>query len=805
MLDWRTGEEEWSSVRGQHEQRPQPPHGRRPIPRWVWLLFGVLLVGVGGAAVSLHWKARQQTTQLRQDIQATVDTESWSRETHNLRLYRSLLDPAAHAGWRQRQEQAFMASNGVAPARMTVADAMLFGADLAIVELEVEPAAGPPHRATRAYRRSGGLWLETSTPGGQVWLDQVTRETEHLRFVFHQRDAARIMAVMSDIQVLYAQLLSDLTLSPPQGKRTLYVILSVQPIESELYNDPTSYNLSDLGPDADAEAIKRRLGALLVDQVVSLFRTEQGDLPLLIQAVEEWEYADWLGVPLLEPQTASLQELLVSLPFLSLLDEAWKSLEYPAAQAIVGRALVDYTVRTYGRDSLADIVRGAQQYGARYPVITQILDVVQVLHVPFAEFDAGWRNYALHAFTQRAGTRLGSLSPVKADLLRLLADEQRAIERGDRDRYHSLFPDPSDPDWREQQNRLFDVYQQFRRSTNAPFSASLEDAVVRGDDAWVRVEVQFPDPGSTPYQQIRTYHRFGSEWKWASTPASFYGLTREQETSHLRLRFNRQDAEVVAQELPATEAFFVQVAGDLNESQPFVEIDVVPDYRVLDWRDQEAEVISQGTSTLTTTQLLLHLQMGPPRTVSQTPGAVATRPGDLLFTLALPPRLQILSPTLGALVTDMPPASFYRMSTGLALSRHLITAQAGTPETPFANALYEAVARWETEQWTTDAPWAQPRRQALSAMLQAGVQPSLRGRPTRTERNVDPTTGYLYDTVISYLVETYGRAHLGELVQGASQHQGWDSLIPDVLDVSFGEFEAGWREDDVIPNGAPAE
>ncbi len=745
MLDWRTGEEEWSSVRGQHEQRPQPPHGRRPIPRWLWLLFGVLLVGVGGTAVSLHWKARQQTTRLRQDIQATVDTESWSRETHNLRLYRSLLDPAAHAGWRQRQEQAFIAGDGPVPARMTVSDAMLFGADLAVVELEIEPAAGRPYRATRAYRRSGGLWLETSTPAGQVWLDQATRETENLRFVFHQRDAARIIAVMSDIQVLYAQLLGDLTLSPPQGKRTLYVILSVQPIESELDNDPTYYDLSDLGPDADAEAIKRRLGALLLDQVASLFRTEQGDLPLLIQAVEEWEYADWLGVPLLEPRAASLQEILVSLPFLSLLDEAWKSLEYPAAQAIVGRALVDYTLRTYGRDSLADIVRGAQQYGARYPVITQILAVVQVLHVPFAEFDAGWRNYALHAFTQREGTRLGSLSPVKADLLRLLADEQRAIERGDRDRYHSLFPDPGDPDWREQQNRLFDVYQQFRRSTNAPFSARLEDAVVRGDDAWVRVEVQFPDPGSTPYQQIRTYHRFGNEWKWTSTPASFYGLTREQETAHLRLRFNRQDAEVVAEELPATEAFFVQVAGDLNESQPFVEIDVVPDYRVLDWR-------------------------------SNTEGAM------------------VVSPMLGALVTDMSPASFYRVSTGLALSRHLIATQAETPATPFANAVYEAVARWETEQWATDAPWTEPRRQALSAMLEAGTQPSLRGRPTRTERDVDPTTGYLYDSVISYLVEEFGRAYLGELIRDARQHQGWESLIPDLLGVPFHDFEAGWRE-----------
>jgi len=159
-----------------------------------------------------------------------------------------------------------------------------------------------------------------------------------------------------------------------------------------------------------------------------------------------------------------------------------------------------------------------------------------------------------------------------------------------------------------------------------------------------------------------------------------------------------------------------------------------------------------------------------------------------------PSRLQILSPTLGMIATDMSPASFYRMSAGLTLSRHLIATQAETPATPFADTLYEAVTRWETEQWETELPWVAPRRQAISAMLQTGVQPSLRGRPTWAERDVDPTTGYLYDTAVAYLAATYGRSYLSKLVQHASEHRGWDSLIPDVLGVQFEEFEAGWRE-----------
>ena len=733
MLDWHVGEAEWESGEvPPSSPMPRPRRGWRRPRWWLWAV-GTVLVLVAGGLVLLRWKARQHLAQLRTDIQSTIDTERWALETGNRSLYRSLLDPAANPRWRERQAQRFARVRGQPPPSMTVVEAELQRPDLALAEVEVTPARGPSYRVTRAYRRVGGLWLETSSPGGRVWLGQMVRETENLRFIFHPQDAALVTAVMPEVQALYSQLLSDLLLSPPQGKRPLYVVHAVQPIYSELPNDPSYYDLSDLGA-VSTETFQRRLGALLLERVMSLFRTQGGELSFLVQSVAEWEFARWLDLPIPGPQTATVSEMLISLPFLSLTDGTWQALRHPTARALMGQTLIDYVARTHGRDRLADIVRGAQHYDAWYPFVTRVLGV------PFEAFDAGWRNHALHAFTRRRGTRLPK---PPSGLSRLLVDEQRAVKLGRLDLYERLLAPHSPPAWREQQRRLFATYQHFRRRTNAPFRLRVEDVIVRGDDALLRVELHFPDPGSTPYEEVRTYHRLNGEWKWTSTPMSFWGLTYDEQTAHLRFRFNRQDAAVVRAEMASTEAFYQQVARDLARpirGREKLIIDVIPGYRVLDWRGDRTAV-------------------------------------------------QILSPTAGMIMTGLSRVNFYRLAAGMALTRRLL----GPPPTPFAAAVYEAIARWETEQWAPVVPWTVPRQRALRKQVEAGTLPPLRVRPTPTERHVDPILGYLDDAVIAYLVETLGREILGRIADQAAQAPDWETLIAEGLGLPWEAFESGWQ------------
>lgn len=49
------------------------------------------------------------------------------------------------------------------------------------------------------------------------------------------------------------------------------------------------------------------------------------------------------------------------------------------------------------------------------------------------------------------------------------------------------------------------------------------------------------------------------------------------------------------------------------------------------------------------------------------------------------------------------------------------------------------------------------------------------------------------ETVIEYMVATYGRDHVARFVAATFTHADWQSLIPAVFDVSATEFEVGWQ------------
>jgi hypothetical protein len=49
------------------------------------------------------------------------------------------------------------------------------------------------------------------------------------------------------------------------------------------------------------------------------------------------------------------------------------------------------------------------------------------------------------------------------------------------------------------------------------------------------------------------------------------------------------------------------------------------------------------------------------------------------------------------------------------------------------------------------------------------------------------------ETIIEYVVVTYGRERLPRLFAALGQHGSWQSLIPAVFDISADEFEAGWQ------------
>ncbi len=49
------------------------------------------------------------------------------------------------------------------------------------------------------------------------------------------------------------------------------------------------------------------------------------------------------------------------------------------------------------------------------------------------------------------------------------------------------------------------------------------------------------------------------------------------------------------------------------------------------------------------------------------------------------------------------------------------------------------------------------------------------------------------ETLIEYVVATYGRESLPRLIAALGDHPSWNSLIPAVYDISADEFEAAWQ------------
>jgi hypothetical protein len=49
------------------------------------------------------------------------------------------------------------------------------------------------------------------------------------------------------------------------------------------------------------------------------------------------------------------------------------------------------------------------------------------------------------------------------------------------------------------------------------------------------------------------------------------------------------------------------------------------------------------------------------------------------------------------------------------------------------------------------------------------------------------------ETIIEYVVATYGRESLPRLIAAVGQHRSWHSLIPEIFDISADEFEVGWQ------------
>jgi hypothetical protein len=444
MIDWEIGDEHWEKP-ADHTQRrrdpPKPSRWRRPTDRRLIVALIVVVGALTAAAGALKWTSNRNLAAVRADIQNTLDDEMWARESGNWDLYASLLDSSASQRWLNVQRGLFAedAAAGGGPFSAEIVDLALVQPDIAVTEVKIEPPSGAAYHATRAYRHVGSGWRFTTAPNEYRWLHQVVRETENLRFIYHEADGRWLAPIIPALQSFYGDLLKDLSLSPLPNKRELYVVGDITPADPMLIPEDRLYDQASLSSEVPVEQRKRSLGTQLAATVLDQFYGPRVDMPFLLDGVREWEVSRRMNLP--DRDSASrVRQALNAYTFIPLGMVHPTYLEGPILTDLA-ETVVDYLVSRRGR-SIRQLVQGAQEY--RY-----WSDLVEIeLDLTYEDVDRKWWDFVVRRHGPRADY---TPDDVRADIVWLIDFQQRAAEGRDRDLLTSLL-DPEAPDsWRASQ------------------------------------------------------------------------------------------------------------------------------------------------------------------------------------------------------------------------------------------------------------------------------------------------------------------------------------------------------------------
>lgn len=270
---------------------------------------------------------------------------------------------------------------------------------------------------------------------------------------------------------------------------------------------------------------------------------------------------------------------------------------------------------------------------------------------------------------------------------------------------------------------------------------------------------------TSPYWEKHFYRETTDGWQEVKPDQEFWGPTLLHETDHLRFQFSERDTATLQPVLAQMETHYLTIHQLLNLPPP-----------------------------LATEKLNLEI----------TPEQITWRG---IYT----DRIKITSPLVSQIPEQLSATEFlaHRMVNRMLVwvvngnfGRQTMQTPEQAPVQSFAyswRALRWGLRSWlETELLGERWPWDQ---QALDAFVQQS-----KGRmPLRLADITSQTEGQFNDrnqrmwqsaaaeSLVTYVVKTYGRERLPKLWQGLSKYNDWPTLITGVFDMPVEEFETGWN------------
>lgn len=282
-----------------------------------------------------------------------------------------------------------------------------------------------------------------------------------------------------------------------------------------------------------------------------------------------------------------------------------------------------------------------------------------------------------------------------------------------------------------------------------------------GDLIMARVWVDYADYDwrlPTPYLETRFYQETDRGWLQTRPGPSFWGPRQLYETDHLRFLFYRRDADLIEPHVAALNQIYLTLHEMVGQELP------------------------------TSTQKLV----------------IAISPEQIAGRGISRDRIDVTSPVMARVPESLTPTAYISQSIVSRLSFWVVNSYGREDVRPPFAAEWRGMMRglrgWLRtdllgQRWPWDAQAAAffdqhyPERKPINL----ATLTSWSETPWEDDQNRRLWQAGAAETLLNYVVATYGRDQLPVLVQGLRQHDNWDDLIPAVFDESVVEFEAGWN------------
>lgn len=391
--------------------------GERRLTAWMLRVSAgmvVLFLATAGAGLSTLERDRQiaysgvQSNLLREDL-------AW--ETRDRKTFDSLIDAetvgdewvrAWRETWRLELDEA--PRYEVELLHIEPLDGQdLVQAQVRLRQPDVEWWRAKHLQEARFYRSTESGWLRTLPPDS-YWGEHLTYETDHLRFVYRERDRAAVEAIMHEIDAAYVALYELLSVSLDADKPKLTV--NIEPglvrrlVTGENQIDvmsPVLEKITDGQSTADylAESI---MGRMTYQAIRDAYPSSSGRYlyrwPIMIWGVRGWLRTELLGRT--SPWRAEAVEIfydrsLDNYPLPLTLATDLRGDQQPTRSQVLWRyiaaeSIIEYVALTYGRERVPDLLNGLVKYGSWSDLVPNVFGE------SVEEFELGWNLYLAEAY-----------------------------------------------------------------------------------------------------------------------------------------------------------------------------------------------------------------------------------------------------------------------------------------------------------------------------------------------------------------------------------------------------------------------